>query len=88
MANEPMEMFVFRDRAGNYYAFPRQAFERARVPDEYKAELEKLVEPRGRDQLRELSDTDMEAVQGGLQSLGTIAAPSGFHIERAGSWGD
>ncbi len=42
MANEPTEVFVFTDAAGNYYQVPRATFEQCRVPDDQKAEVERM----------------------------------------------
>ena len=46
MANEPTEVFVFTDAAGNYYQVPRAIFEQCRVPDDQKADVERML---GRD---------------------------------------
>jgi hypothetical protein len=43
MADEPLEMLVFADKDGNYYAIARAVWEQARVPDDYKGEVERLV---------------------------------------------
>ena len=42
MGHEPAEMFVFTDAAGNYYQVPRATFEQWRVPDDQKAEVERM----------------------------------------------
>jgi len=43
MADEPLEMIVFADKEGTYYAIARSVWEGARVPDEYKGEVERLL---------------------------------------------
>ncbi len=46
MANEPTEVFVFTDASGNFYQVPRATFEQWRVPDDQKADIERML---GRD---------------------------------------
>ena len=47
MTTEPFEALVLKDAEGNYYVFDQAAFERARVPDEHRAELDAQLEDVG-----------------------------------------
>jgi hypothetical protein len=43
MTTEQMDTLIFKDRAGEYYVLPQAVLEQGRVPEEYKAEVERLV---------------------------------------------
>jgi len=36
-------MLVFKDRAGDYFAIPRETVERGRIPAEHAAEIERVL---------------------------------------------
>jgi hypothetical protein len=69
-----VEIIVLKDAEGNYYALPREGVMQARVPDEYKDEIEKAIEGAS----GELGDSELEAVTGGTTLVQTITAPSSF----------
>jgi len=43
MINAETSTLVFKDGAGEYYLLPQEALERGRVPEEHKAEVERLL---------------------------------------------
>lgn len=43
MTNEQTSTLVFKDQAGEYYLLPQATLEQGRVPEERKAEVERLV---------------------------------------------
>jgi hypothetical protein len=43
MTVESAEMLVFKSGAGEYFFLPRMELERGRVPEEHKAEVERLM---------------------------------------------
>ena len=43
MSNEQTSPLVFKDHAGEYYLLPQAALEQGRVPEEHKAEVERLL---------------------------------------------
>ena len=69
-----LNIIVLKDGEGNYYVLPREGVLQARVPDEYKGEIESLVGASS----DELSDAQLEAVAGGALSIRQISAPSGL----------
>jgi hypothetical protein len=80
MGNEGMEVVVFSDQDGNYYALPRLALEQARVPAEHKGEVEKLVR---QGEVVGYADDDSPA----LEHVGKFSAPSGLKISNTqASW--
>jgi len=73
MPNEAIDLIVFTDSQGNYYALPRQALEQARVPEEHKAEIERLT--------RQGEVVGYEAMGGsGLHQVGSISVSSGLTV--------
>jgi hypothetical protein len=80
MGNEGMEVVVFSDQDGNYYALPRQTLEQARVPTEHKGEVEKLVR---QGEVVGYADEDTPA----LEQIGKFSAPSGLQMSNMqASW--
>jgi hypothetical protein len=83
VTSEELEILVFADKDGNYYALPRQVWERARVPEEYRAEVQQLL---GGSEV-----TGFEAFQsalnlpGGGVSIGSFTAPSGLQVSPMGT---
>jgi hypothetical protein len=75
MAGKPVELVVLKDLQGDYYLLPREALEQTKVPDEYRGEVEKMLETAAPTE-GELSDDQLEAVAGGVGSLGFVQAPS------------
>ncbi len=47
MTNAQTNTLVFKNDAGDYFLLPQEAFEQGRVPEEHKAELERLIAERG-----------------------------------------
>jgi hypothetical protein len=72
-----IELVVLRDAKGEYYVLPRANVERARVPKEHRAELEKMMAAaRGGRRGEELSKEQLDAVVGGVASAGTLTVSS------------
>lgn len=69
-----LNIIVLRDAQGNYYALPRDGVMQARVPDEYKGEIETAL----RDASGELSESELEEVTGGGLSVLEVSTSSGF----------
>ena len=81
MTNTPMEMLVFKDADGHYYMMPRQAWEQARVPDERRHEVDRLLAAGAKTATKvgDLPPRDMAAVRGGAvsaQSVGSFRTTS------------
>jgi hypothetical protein len=76
MTNTPMEMLVFKDADGHYYVMPRQAWEQARVPDERRHEVERLLAAGGKPaaKVADLPPRDMGAVRGGAVSAQAVGS--------------
>jgi hypothetical protein len=76
MTNTPMEMLVFKDADGHYYVMPRQAWEQARVPDERRHEVERLLAAGGKTAAKvgDLPPRDMGAVRGGAVSAQAVGS--------------
>ena len=74
MIDTEARTLVFKDQAGDYFLVPQETFERGRVPDERKAELERLVA-----QATAPADGDGE-VQGFLLQLFAGAALAGLGV--------
>lgn len=45
-ADAQSSTLVFKDQAGDYFFLPQEALERGRVPEEHRAEVERLVAER------------------------------------------
>ena len=43
MTNEQTTALVLKDGMGNYFLVPQETLERGRVPEEHKAEVERLI---------------------------------------------
>jgi hypothetical protein len=43
MTQAPTGTLVFKDQAGEYYLVPMETLEHGRVPEEHKAEIERLI---------------------------------------------
>jgi hypothetical protein len=73
-----IELVVLKDAQGEYYVLPRANVEQARVPKEYRGELEKLMAGAAGSGRRneELSMEQLEAVAGGVSSAGTFTVSS------------
>ena len=83
MAGKPVEIVVLKDSQGNYYLLPREGLEQMIVPEEYRDEIEALVQegPVSEDESEELSMEQLETVTGGLSNYGTFYAPSQLSFE-------
>jgi hypothetical protein len=84
MTATPMEMLVFKDGEGHYYVLTRQAWEQARVPDERRHEVDKILAsgaaaPASAKKIGDLPPRDVKAVRGGAtstQMVGTYRTSS------------
>src|SRR2546425_12529550 len=77
MTNNPMEMLVFKDGEGHYYVIPRQAWEQARVPDQRRHEVDKILaasakKPATATKPGDLPPRDAASVRGGAVSAQTV----------------
>ena len=90
MANKPVDIVVLKDTEGNYYVLPRAGLKQAMVPEEYRAEVEKLIQqgPQAAGQGEEMSIEQLESVAGGgYSSIGNLTAPSRLSFNQfTNSW--
>jgi hypothetical protein len=83
-----IELVVLRDAKGEYFVLPRANVERARVPKEYRGELERMMAAASGRRNEELSKEQLEAVVGGVSSPGTLTVSSQLanSIQSGGGW--
>ena len=76
MTNTPLEMLVFKDAEGHYYVLPRQAWEQARVPDERRHEVDRLLAGSGKTAAKvgDVSAREAAAVRGGAVSAQAVGS--------------
>jgi hypothetical protein len=87
MSDTDLEVIILKDLQGEYYLLPREGLEQAKVPAEYRAEVERMIEEAGPAE-GELSDDQLEAVAGGFATRATtVKAPSGLSFQGiSGNW--
>lgn len=92
MPGESLQVVVFQDAGGEYYVVPRQVWEQARVPQQHRAEVERLLESGGATSAGKIRDLEVKptkagAIKGGaIQQRGTVDVPSSQLGSAAGGY--
>lgn len=84
MANQPIDVVILKDAAGDYYVLPREGLERAKVPPDQKEEVQKLVQQGSAG--GELSDEQLESVTGGTFAVGSFSVNSRLVTRQFDTW--
>ena len=72
MTSEQFDALVLKDAEGNYYIFDRAAFERARAPEELRAQLDAQLDDVGGFSLNAPQPLYQGQFAGGLPIIGQI----------------
>ena len=84
MANQPIDVVILKDAAGDYYVLPRAGLENAKVPPDQKEEVQKLVQQGSVG--GELSDEQLESVTGGTFAVGSFSVNSRLVTRQFDTW--
>ena len=83
MPGESIQVVVFQDAAGEYYVVPQQVWAQARVPQQHRAEVERLLASGGATSAGKIRDlkvkpTKAAAIKGGatIEQRGTVQVSS------------
>ncbi len=88
MTSEQTNVLMFKNEAGDYFAVPQETFERGRVPEERKAEVERLLSEAERDDTTGhagfLAGVFTGALGMGLLMVGVVADGMGYDLGLGG----
>lgn len=82
-----IELVVLKDTGGEYYVLPRASLEKARVPSQHRAELERLIAAGSSPESGELDMEELAAVAGGVSSTGRLTISSSLASNISDTWG-